>query len=448
MVPFTLREVIGITEGLFCGSESLLAEPVTDIRIDSRLITKGALYVPITGEVYDGHVFIPAARENGALAVLTVHPLPEEPYILVRDTVTALQKLARAYRERFTIPVIGVTGSVGKTSTKDMLFQVLSTCANTYKTPGNRNNQTGVPQAIFGMEAEHELAVIEMGTNHPGEIRRLSAMAQPDICVLTNIGVAHIEFFGSRENIFRGKAEMLEHMRPNGTVVVNGDDDMLIRIPGAIRCGFSEHNDFRATDFEDHGLDGTSFTLHVDGADWPVRLHVPGRHMAQNALIALAVGHTLGYPMDKLTAGVEGFRAGSGRMDVLKTDRFTIINDSYNANPNSVMAAIDTLEHTAGRHVCILGDMLELGEQSAEFHEVVGMYAANHHMDLLLAVGPESEKTYLGCMAVNPAIARYFATQQALDDALPGLLQDGDTVLIKASRGMHLETTVDLVKSL
>ena len=205
MNPFSLGEAAAACGGAYTGDAALLAAPVKDVCIDSRRATPGALYVPIIGQVHDGHAFIDGARRGGALCTLTDRPLPEGPYIRVPDTLEALQKLAAFYRCRFDIPVIGVTGSVGKTSTKEMLAAVLSSRFRTFKTPGNLNNQTGVPLTLFRLEPEHELAIIEMGTNHPGEIRRLSAMAQPTICLITNVGVAHIEFFGTRENIFRGK---------------------------------------------------------------------------------------------------------------------------------------------------------------------------------------------------------------------------------------------------
>lgn len=442
MIPFPLKLVPGLINGLFHGDAALLENEITDIVIDSRKVKAGALYVPIVGDVHDGHNFIQAARHNGALCVLTEKPLDKEPYILVENSVDALQRLARYYREQFPIPVIGITGSVGKTSTKDMIATVLSKHYKVYKTPGNLNNQTGVPQAIFGLSEDDELAVFEMGTNHPGEIRRLTAMVQPTIAVLTNIGVAHIEFFGTRENIFRGKAEILESLRPGGSVIVNGDDDMLIRLHDTIRCGFQSGNDYRAEELREEGLAGSFFTVQVEGQ--PVSMHVPapGKHMVSNALVAIAVGRSLGLPLNELIEGVESFRPAQGRMLIHNTGRYTVIDDSYNANPNSVMAAIDVLEKTPGRHVCILGDMLELGAQSEEFHEVVGMYAALHHMDLIVCVGPNSEQMFMGAIQFASRNSRYFETQENMLDILPMLLRDGDTILVKASRGMHLEDTV------
>lgn len=448
MIAFPLREALAACRGTYYGDDALLSAPIGDICIDSRAVTPNALYVPIIGEVHDGHKFIDGARKNGALCVLTDHPLDAEPYILVSNTLDALQQLAAHYRSRFDIPVIGITGSVGKTSTKEMLHAVLSRRFHVFKTPGNLNNQTGVPLTLFRLDKAHELAIIEMGTNHPGEIRRLSKMVQPTVCVLTNIGVAHIEFFGTRENIFRGKAEMLEYMRAGGTVAVCGDDDMLVRLGGAVRFGFSEQNDVRAVEVTDEGLSGSTFTVCCGGERMRMHLSAPGKHMVTNALAAIAVGRALGMTLEELREGVERFEPPAGRMQVRKSARFTVLDDTYNANPTSVMAAIDVLERTPGRHVCVLGDMLELGAQTMEFHEVIGMYAALHGGELIVAVGPNSEQTFLGAHEIAPQRARYFETQGSLLQILPDLLRDGDTILVKGSRGMHLEETVRMLLEL
>ena len=342
--------------------------------------------------------------------------------------------------------MIGVTGSVGKTSTKEMLAAVLGAHLCVVKTLGSQNNQTGVPLTLFRFEEEHAVAIVEMGTNHFGEIERLSRMAEPTICLYTNIGVAHIEFFGSREGILKGKMEMLAHMRPGGKIIVNGDDDMLAQIPDAMRVGFGEACQLRAADVVDCGLEGMTFTACCGSES--VRMHVPspGRHSVLNALAAIATGLALGMDLCRLAAGVEAYVPPQGRMSMLKSERYTILDDSYNANPNSVMAAIDVLEHVEGRRVCILGDMLELGEQTDEYHEVVGMYAAMHGIDLILCVGPSSEQMFMGALALAPRRARYFETVDSLAEILPYLLCKGDTVLIKASRGMRLDRIVQLLR--
>lgn len=442
MIPFPLKEAVLASGGVFFGDAALLDAPVTNVCIDSRAVTDGALYVPIRGERLDGHMFIEAAMHNGALCTLSAKELPVEPYILVDDTTAALQALAAHYREKFDIPVIGVTGSVGKTSTKEMLAAVLSARFHVLKTPGNLNNQTGVPQTLFLLGPEDEAAVVEMGTNHFGEIRALSRMVQPTICLFTNIGVSHIEFFGSREGILRGKSEMLEHMRPGGRIIVNGDDDMLMRVENAVRYGEGAHCDVRASEIEDRGLDGMAFTAHFSGQALPIHIPAPGMHMVQNALAAIAVGACLGMTPEQLQQGAESYAPLSGRMNIKKTPLYTVIDDSYNASPTATMASIDVLSRVDGRRVAILGDMLELGRDSEEFHEVVGMYAAMHGVDLILCVGPNAEMIFMGAHELAPRSVRYFETQESLISILPYLLQSGDTILVKASRGMHLEITV------
>ena len=445
----TLSEIAQAVNGKLISSQPGGPETaVSSVSIDTRTITPGALYVPIIGDRYDGHAFIAAARENGAVCTLSDRQLPNGPYILVPDTLRALQDLASHYRDKFDIPVIGVTGSVGKTSTKEMLAAVLSTRFHTLKNVGSYNNHTGVPLTLLRLEREHEVAVIEMGTNHFGEIDNLASIAKPTVCLFTNIGVAHIEFFGSREGILKGKTEMLAHKKPGGAVIVNGDDDMLVRVEGAMRYGFSEGCHVRAVDAVDHGLTGSEFVACYEGQRVPVTVPSPGRHSVSNALAAIAVGLTLGMSLQELAVGVAAFEPPNGRMCIRRTERLTVLDDSYNANPNSVMASIDVLEKVPGRKVCVLGDMLELGDQSDEYHEVVGMYAARHGIDLIVCVGPSSEQTFLGAHAIAPHGARYFENQDSMAGILPQLIRNGDTILIKAARGIHLENTVQMLLEL
>lgn len=448
MKPVQFREILSASKGTFYGDAALLETCPAEIVIDSRVATPGSLYIPVVGERFDGHDFIDDARKKGCALVLSAKPLEHEPYILVDDTLRALHRIASWYRDLFAIPVVGLTGSVGKTSTKEMIASVLSARYSVMKTIGNKNNETGVPQTLFTLDESHEVAVVEMGTNHFGEIDRLSAMAKPQICVFTNIGVAHIENFGSREGILKGKTEMLAHLQPGGTVIVNGDDDMLATVPGAMRFGFSEGCDLRALEIEDQGLDGVSFTACYKGSQARAHVPSPGLHSVSNALAAIAVGLTLHMGLEELAEGIGAFAAPPGRMNIKQTARFRILDDTYNANTVSMMAAIDVLEKVQGRRVCILGDMLELGRESSEHHEVLGMYAAMHGIDLIICVGPESESMFLGAIDIAPRRARYFETQKNLLSILPGLVRDGDTILVKASRGMHLEETVQFLLGL
>ena len=448
MKTFLFRDILAACGGKYVGEDSLLDTAVSDIVIDSRKAVPGSLYVPIIGENHDGHAFISVARENGAALVLSEHPLDTPPYIQVSHTLTAMQAIAARYRELFAIPVVGLTGSAGKTSTKDIVAAALGAHYSVLKTQGNLNNETGAPLTLFSLQPEHEVAVVEMGTNHFGEIDRISAMVQPDICLFTNIGQAHIENFGTREGIFRGKTEMLRHMRSGGRIVANGDDDYLNTLPGALLYGLSEHCAVRGTNLEDLILDGMSFTANYQGQTQ--RMHVPalGVHSVYNALAAVSVGLLLDMPMDEIAAGIETYEPLPGRMNVKRTARFTLVDDTYNANPTSVQASVDVLSKCPGRRVCILGDMRELGAESPRLHAEIGEYAARQDFALFLCVGTDSRYMFEQAAKIAPERTRYFETQEALLAELPVLLQDGDTVLVKASRGMHLEQTAQFLLEL
>ncbi len=443
MIPIPVKDVLDWTGGRYFGSPALLFSSVSDVVIDSRAATEGCLFVPVRGGNFDGHTFIEDARNQGALLVLTETPLDSEPYILVPDALIALQSIAAAYRKLFPIPVVAITGSMGKTSTKEMIASVLAERFRVHKNQGNLNNQTGLPLTVFQLGRGHEVSVVELGTNHFGEIEPLARIVSPDVCVLTNIGVSHIEFFGSREGIFREKTAMLQHQKPGGTTIVNGDDDLLLAIPGAVRFGLDEGCDVRAADIRDLGLDGVAFTACCDGEKIALHVRAPGKHMVYNALSAIAVGLHFGMPLADLKRGVESFSAQHGRMHVRRTGKLTVIDDSYNSNPASVMSAIDVLEKARGRRVAVLGDMRELGQESDELHEICGMYAAMHGIDLIVCVGPSSEQTFVGALSLAPQRTRYFGTQESMLLILPELIEPGDTVLVKASRGMGLEETVE-----
>ena len=286
---------------------------------------------------------------------------------------------------------------------------------------------------------EHQCAVVEMGTNHFWEIDALAVMSEPTICVLTNIGEAHIEFFGSREGIFRGKTEMLAHMRSGGRIIVNGDDDYLCTIPDAYTFGFKKFNDLWAEDAREDDLFGASFTACWEGGRLPIRLQVPGHHMILNALAAVAVGLALNVPTDRIQQGLAAFAPISGRMAIEKLDRFTLLNDVYNANPTSMEASLQVLSRASGRKVCILGDMLELGDQAPALHVRVAQEAVRLGIDVIVGVGPLFYEAVKGLG---------FLTQDELLQRLPDLLKTGDTILVKGSRGMHLENTVQRIRSL
>lgn len=444
MKKFTLQQAADACNGAYHGDAALLNRPVAGIAIDNRNVRPGYLFVPIRGERFDGHTFIPAAYRAGALCTLSEQPLSGHPYILVNSTLDVFQALAACYKGLFSVKTFGVTGSAGKTSTKEMIASVLSQQFCTLKTEGNLNNQTGVPLTLLRLEDAHEAAVIEMGTNHFGEIAALSRMVQPDYCFLTNIGEAHIENFGDKAGTLRAKSEMLAYMQPGGTVYVNGDDPLLRTLKAerddVVSFGISPKNDIYAADVREDGLAGTSFTAVHPSGSFPVSVPSPGAHMVLNALAGVAAGLAMEMQPQLIAHGVAGYTAVGDRMRISHANGITVLNDAYNANPASMRAAIDVLCKSDGRRVAILGDMLELGPDAARYHFETGAYAAQAGADLVLAVGPLAAGICTGAKNAGCA-AEAFASQQELTDALPSHIRQGDCVLIKASRGMRLEQT-------
>lgn len=441
MKSITLQQVINAVNGTFMGDPALLEREITDVSIDSRTIKNNALFVAIKGDRFDGHTFIPDVLTKGALAAISSQPA-EGNIILVSDTLEAYQKLAAFYRSLYDIPFIGITGSVGKTTTKELVSTVLSQRFNTHKNIGNLNNQTGVPQTLFKLEESHETAVIEMGTNHFGEIDSLAKMVQPNICIITNIGESHIEFLGSKEGILKAKSEMFTHRKPDSKIIVNGNDPLLRTLigkyPELITYGIGPECDIYATDLKENALEGTHFTAHFIGQTAEIFVPAPGEYMVQNALCALATGLSLGMDIQAIKDGIASFQPTAGRMHIIRKQDLTIINDAYNANPTSMSASIKTVCGLDGRSVLILGDMFELGEKELEYHKQMGEFAAAQKADLLLCVGKLSFEMYMGAISKG-CRAMYFANKDILLRELPELLEDGDTILIKASHSMHLD---------
>ncbi|MEG1848656.1 MAG: UDP-N-acetylmuramoyl-tripeptide--D-alanyl-D-alanine ligase [Lachnospiraceae bacterium] len=430
---------------------------VQGVVIDSRLVQPGYLFVATKGERVDGHSFIPQVIEQGAVGIIC-EQIPNRndiPYILVKDSLIALQEIAEYYRSTLSIPFIGITGSVGKTSTKEFIAGVLARRYHVLKTQGNYNNEVGVPLTILQIREEHEVAVLEMGINHFGEMHRLSKMVRPDICVMTNIGQCHLEFLGSREGILSAKSEIFDYMRDTGTVCVNGDDDMLQTIDAIhgkspISYGLSPANQIYAGDIEDRGLHGSLCKLHLKEGIIDVKIPLMGRHMIYNALAAAAVGQLLGLSLQEIAEGIASVEALSGRNHVITTDHYTVIDDCYNANPISMQAAIDTLVTAPGRTVAILGDMGELGDDVERLHTQVGAYCAAKGVDLLLCVGDLSQYIAQGAAEQSKThtttIVSYL-DKECLMQALPIQLQRGDTILVKASHFMRFETIIQALCS-
>ncbi len=443
MEKFTIGEILKATGGRLSGNISH-DFAVTNVLIDSREIVPGSLFVPISGAHFDGHSFIGQAFSGGAAVSLCSRPdiKTDLPLIFVDDCTEAFKQIAGAYRAKFAIPFVGITGSVGKTTTKELIANVLSRKYRTLKNQGNLNNQTGVPLTLLRLDHSYEAAVVEMGTNQFGEIAALAKIVRPELCVFTNIGEAHIEYLGSREGILKAKCEMLDYRSPNAPIIINGDDELLCTLkssyPNVISYGLDPACDVYATDIRENGLEGSLFTAHFNGLTLPVHVPAPGSYMVQRALCALAVGLALDVPPDEIAKGIAAYAPVSGRMAIEKTEKYTVLNDAYNASPTSVAASIDIAAKANGRRVLILGDMFELGKDELLFHKQIGEYAAHKEAELILCVGKLSEAIFEGAKAAG-GDALHFSDKESLKAALPGLLLSGDTILIKASNGMKLQ---------
>ena len=448
MKKFSVNDAVFATNGRFFGTPDILLKEISGVVIDNRKVESGFAFMPIKGERFDGHDFITSAFESGAVVCFSEKHITDGPYILVKDTTAAFRDLAEYYKSLFDIKTVGITGSVGKTTTKEMITSVLSKQFNTLYTLGNLNNQTGVPLTVFRLEEEHEAAVIEMGTNHFGEIESVAKVARPDFCVLTNVGEAHIEFLGSKAGILKAKTEMLKYMKDGGKVFVNGDDEYLKKLTkkrnDVITFGLSENCDIYAKDIKTKGLFGSDFTCVIKNIEFEMSVPAPGIHMVYNALAGVAVGRAYGMDMDDITQGIADYKPIAGRMCIETKNDITVLNDVYNANPGSMRSAIDVLNFAEGRKVCILGDMYELGEESENKHFETGKYAADKKINCIICVGTLSKAMFEGAQKAH-GNAFFYESQDELLAEIGNIVKKGDTVLVKASRGMHLEKTVEFL---
>ena len=418
---------------------------------DSRNPVEGGLFIALEGDKFDGHEFIDKAVEDGAAAVMCrKHTDASVPVIYVDDTKSALIKLAAYYRSTFSIPVIGLTGSVGKTTTKEMIALVVSSAFKTIKTKGNLNNEIGMPLTLLSMEADTQCAVVEMGMNHAGEISLLTSAAKPTIGVITNIGVSHIENLGSRDNILKAKLEIIEGMKKDSPLILNGDNDKLRGIMSdRFRVIFYGIDDpvckVRADnirEFDDH----TQFTAVYSGERVCVDLPAIGRHNVYNALAAIAVGTQLGISLSDCAKALEKYVPAGMRQNIVKKNGVTFIEDCYNASPDSVKASLSALNSvTAKRRIAVLGDMLELGSYSSEAHSQCGEYCAQSGVDILLTLGEKSLFTADSASRAGVKLVRSFTDGGELAEYLAKRLREGDAVVFKASHGVHLENVIEKV---
>ena len=450
MQPMTVKDIAAAVHGVWWNPRED-APAVTAVCTDSRKLTPGCLFLPWVGEKFDGHNFIDAALDAGAAGCLCARLpqdiRPDKFYIKVDDTRLALRDLASAYRDQFAIPFVQVTGSVGKTTTKEMIASVLGAKLNTLKTPENFNNDIGTPLTIFGLAPEHEAAVIETGMNHFGEIEYLGALVRPDVAVISNVGDAHIEFLGSRQGILQAKCEIFTHLKEGGLAVLNGDDPLLntVELPfRTVRCGQSEYCQVRVTEITDHGVEGITCTVVTEKDTYHLTIHSPGEYMAYSASIAVAVGEELGLSREEIVQGVAAYVPTGSRMRVLRFDENRLVlDDCYNANPQSVTAALEILAKTAcERTVAVLGDMGELGAMSNQAHYNIGALAAMLGIDLVIAVGHLAEKIADGTEFGGGEVYHFMTREDAVREVC-AQLTPGTAMLVKASHAMHFEKLVE-----
>lgn len=414
---------------------------------DTRSLQPGQLFIALQG-VRDGHDYIPAAIAKGAAAVLCSRKVGDYPAILVKDPRTALGDIAREALKRIGAKVVAVTGSVGKSTTKEMIAAVLSGTFRVSKTPANHNNDIGMPMAILDMPEDTEVAVLEMGMNHFREIAYLSCIAHPDVAVIINVGTAHIEFLGTQQGIRQAKLEILEGMTPQGMLLLNGDDTMLrcLDVTPKQRItyfGASEGCDVRALDVSQKG-GVLRFTVEAGRLTFPAEMKLEGEHYVADALAAVTVGLKLGVHPDKIRQQLDAFQNMSGRQEIFEAKGCTIINDCYNAGPESMAAALNVLGNRPGRHIAVLGDMLELGDCAQAEHYKIGRIAAEK-ADMVFAFGPHAGRvldgTITGGMPEN--MGRAFDSREELVTALRRAVKPGDVILFKGSHGMHLEKVLE-----
>lgn len=457
---------------------------VSSIVLDSRKVTEGGVFIATLGQRADGHKFIPDVYQKGVSLVIC-QKSPEQvqaehgfaadtwgSYLLVEDTLQALKDIAEYYRSKLTIPIVGITGSVGKTSTKEFIAGVLAEKYKVLKTEGNYNNEIGVPLTLLGIRSEHEAAVVEMGISDFGEMHRLSKMVRPNICVITNIGQCHLENLKTRDGILKAKTEIFDFMQPDGEVCLNGEDDKLCtvtRVKGKkthfFGLGGNPAEEVYAAEIVNKGLWGSEADIHFAGGQegcsptekknllseagsFRAEIPLPGIHMVTNATAAACVAGLLGLTIPQIKQGIAKVQQVGGRTHLIRMPHYTVIDDCYNANPVSMKAAIDLLAMADAGKLAILGDMFELGDNSHELHAQVGRYAALSGVDVLVCVGADSIHMYEAAKeaAHNPKIL-YFPDRESLlaslELELQPLLTEGCTVLVKASHGMGFAEVVE-----
>ena len=461
MEALTIRELLEAVNGRLVGGDTDLERTVERVETDSRRITPGSLFVPLRGERFNGHAYVNDALEHGAAGAFIQREqtyLPGKFYILVESTHRALGDLARWYKRRFSIPVVAITGSVGKTTTKDMVAAVLSEKYRVLKTEGNMNNDIGLPLTLLRLDGTHQIAVLELGINHVGEMDYLSSLAEPDVVCMTNIGDSHIENFGSRQVTLESKSEVFRHASSPCLAVLNGDDPLLRTLSGregelfdrAVFCGSGDNCGYRAQGLESDGR--SQVTCHVQTPLGERDMVIPalGDHMIYPTLMSCAVGEHFGMTLEQIASGVRNFAPTKMRMNILnRRDNITILDDGYNANPQSMRAAIQVLDgYTGDFKIAVLGDMFELGSLAPVFHAGVGQCLGASRVDCLVAVGELAKHICDAAREAHVPQCYHFPDKEGAKALLRELVRPGTTVLVKASRGMAFEELTAFLKSI
>lgn len=452
MEKMYVEEIAEVTRGHLITGEP--GHYITGVSTDSRKAGEGDLFIALSGASFDGHDFVRSAFENGCRAFLisqkkAAELLPDADVIFVSDTLKAMQDLAYHYLQGLGLKKVAVTGSVGKTSTRDMIYYILSERFKTGRPEKNYNNEIGVPLTIFSLDSSYEAVVFEEGLEYAGDIHRLSRMTRPDIAVITNVGVSHIENLGSRENIFKAKLEVADFLPQGGALIINSDSDYLSKENidkdfRVISCGTERTCDYYVHDIEDMGTDGISFTLTTKDGEERIELPVPGAHNAVNAALAASVASEFGIGLKEVKTGLSKLSLTGKRLLVKEGRGIKVIDDSYNAAPQSMKSAIDTLMNTRGkRHIALLAGMNELGEDSVRYHREVGEYAGEKRVDVLIGVGEKARAIVEGAGEYAATYAVWFPDKDSFYAEMDELVREGDSVLVKGSNAYKMSEAAD-----
>lgn len=458
MLSIKAKDIAKATNGIIVSGSP--ETEINSICTDSRKVKHGDLFIPLTGDNFNGHDFIPQAVNMGVCGYITSQQESgtcfEGLVVKVDDTLKALQDIAGFQRQKFDIPLVGITGSAGKTSTKDMIYEVLSKKFKVLRTEGNLNNHIGLPLTLLNLCREHEAAVVEMGMSGFGEISTLSKISRPHISLITNIGLAHIGKLGTRQNILKAKMEIFDGMDPDGLVILNGDDGLLMGLRDLLQYrtvfyGLQEGVDVQGYNIRAVDETNTAFNIQVNGREYTVTVPVPGIHNVYNALSAITVGLRFKVSMDDIVDGIKEFKPSKMRMNILTLKKgIRLINDAYNANPNSMEEALRVLRDFSGRRkIAVLGDMLELGEWTRQAHVDIGKSVVRNGVNYLVTLGYNSKYIAEGAasMGMSQRKIRTCSSIQEINQYLKNIIRDGDIILVKGSRGMKMEGIVEFISS-